>query len=664
MSATAKYLRSIAAAIRPDDKLSISEWAARHRVLPVDTPEPGPWRNLRTPYCLDIQNTMSPGTSYREGWVKKGHQLGGSAIGENLVGHAICAAAGSMLVVFATLEDAKQWEITRFEEMRKSTRELRKRVRDADRAGSNNTKLRKKYPGGVMRLVSANRVGGLKSATIRYVKFEEPDEYALDIGDQGDPITLAKKRTSNFGRKAKIYGDGTPTIEGRSAIDRHFKRGDQRRWHLCCPDCKHPQPLDFKQLKWVANEPETALYYCIACGVGHPEHAWKSANYRREEHWSEAECAERGVAHWKATATGEPGVASWHMPSMMAPIGWRPWVQLAADWIAAQGDEEALKAFTNNELGEPFAENVKNALSAELLRARAENYALMTCPSRGLIVTAAIDVQDNRLAVELRAYGRGEESWGLHFGEIYGSPASPDTWGKLRELLLAPIKHESGQFIRVDAAAIDMGGHHSEDVKAFCRDAQLRGRHWFAIQGAVQYNAPPLGKPRTVDFTWRGKPVPGGVTLRYVGTQAVKNLIDSRLRGILAPGAGYLHFPLGYESDYFAQVVSERREWRRDKTGRKSLWWVKGSARNEAWDLLVYGYSAFLYLMSGRHAETVWRERERVFGLAPQLDMLDKPADDPALGDDLIPPDAPRDVISKGRPPRRGGFVQRWRAGY
>lgn len=37
----------------------------------------------------------------------KGHQLGGSSAGENFIGGSICTAAGSMLVVFLTLDDAK-----------------------------------------------------------------------------------------------------------------------------------------------------------------------------------------------------------------------------------------------------------------------------------------------------------------------------------------------------------------------------------------------------------------------------------------------------------------------------------------------------------------------------------------------------------------------------
>jgi len=623
MSAAAKYTRAIAAALQPDERITVDVWAERNRILPPDTPEPGPWRNTRTPYLVDIMRTLSPGSGWREGWVKKGHQLGGSASGENFLGSAICTAAGSILVVFPTLEDARQWEQTRFEEMRRSTRELRRRVRDGGKAGSGNTKLRKKYPGGVMRLVGANRVGALKSSTIRYVKFEEPDEYAVDLGNQGSPITLAIKRTSNFGNKAKIYGDGTPTIKGHSAIDAQYRRGDQRRWHLCCPECAHPQPIEWTAIRWDDGDPSTAKLYCNACGVGHSEAVWKGRNYARPPGITEARAAELGLAHWKPTAQGEPGVASWHLPSFAAPIGWRPWTRLAADYIAAKGNEEKLKAFRNNEEGDVWAEQIGTVLDAKALRARAESYPLLTCPARGLVVVGAVDTQDNRLAVELRAYGRGEESWGLHQGEIFGSPSDPGTWAKLRELLEARIPHASGQTIGVDACAIDMGGHHAEDVKAFCRDAALRGRHWFAIQGARDYDAPALGKPRAVEFTYRGKPVPGGVTARYVGTQAIKNKLYGRLRDLTAHGPGYLHFPLAYSEDWFTQVVSESREWRRDRAGNRALHWVKpnNATRNEGWDLLVYGYAAYLYAMAGRNAEAVWLERERIFGLTAQADL-------------------------------------------
>lgn len=675
---TRAFLRAIAEAVKPDQKVWVDQWAEQHRVLPPDTPEPGPFKFSRTPYLVDIHRTMSPGSPYREGWWMKPHQVGGSVTGENLIGGWVCTAAGSILVVFPTLDDAKQWELTRFEPMRANTRALRRQIRAADEKGSDNTKLRKKFPGGVMRLVGSNRVGALKSATIRYIKFEEPDEYqALD---QGSVVGLAKARTANFGRKAKIYGDGTPTFDERSEIQRQVKRGDQRKWFLHCPDCAATQSLVWEQLKWLEQAPETARYACASCGTLNDEAAWKARNYApRPPGMTEAEARESGRAYWEATAVGEPGVASWcGLEALAAPVGWRPWAGLVVEWLAAQGDDDKLRIFYNNMRGLPYQDKVRNEVGAEQLQQRAEQYEVMTCPQGGLVVHAGVDTQDNRLAVVIRAYGRGEESWGLFHGEIYGDPSFPETWAKLRELLEAPIRHASGQVMRVDSAAVDAGGHHAEDVYAFCRDAQLRGKHWFAIRGASSYDAPKLGRPKKIEFTWRGVAVPGGAELRFVGTQSIKSLLDGRLR-LNKPGGGYVHFPLGFKADYYKQLRAERREWRRDKQGRKSLWWVKSSERNEAWDCEVYAYAAHLYSMSGRHAEAVFREREKLFGIAMQLDLLtgQLTLDDGAVvqtsgpaaeiveeaeaeAERIRAPVGGHPLKTAPKPPKRRGFVQRW----
>lgn len=58
-------------------------------------------------------------------------------------------------------------------------------LRDAMKKGSENTKLRKKFPGGLMNLVSATKAGRLKSTTVRYVLLEEIDEYVLNVDGQG-----------------------------------------------------------------------------------------------------------------------------------------------------------------------------------------------------------------------------------------------------------------------------------------------------------------------------------------------------------------------------------------------------------------------------------------------------------------------------------------------
>lgn len=680
--------RARAAGLKPDALVWVDEWAEANRVLPPDTPWPGPYRNAPTPYLIDIQRTMSPASAYREGWWQKPVQVGGSVSGENMVATWICAAAGSIVVVFPTLDDGKQWELSRFEPLRAGTRELRRRIRPADEKGSDNTKLRKKYPGGVMRILGANRP--IKSSTLRYAKLEEPDEYPDDVNGQGSIVEMVRARLKNFGRRGKLFGDGTPTDE-QSKICMEAQRGDQRRWLLACPSCSHWQELVQEGLRWVDSDPQSVRYLCAnaECGALHTEHEWKVRNYApRRPGMTEPDARAAGLAHWEPTADGDPGVASWIGPeAFAAPISWRPWPELVVEWLAAQGNKERLKVWWNNIRAKPYKDEDRVTVGAEQLQQRAENYPLMSCPQGGLVVCASVDTQDNRLAVLIRAWGRGEESWGLWHDEIYGDPAipagsvdaegKPSPWTKVAELLATGIKHESGQVIRVDACAIDEGGHQTEHVRAFCRDMQLRGRHVFPVAGAKLYSAPMLGKPRKVEFTWKGAEVPGGILVRYVGTQLIKHKLDGRFK-LARPGGGYYHFPLGFTADYYKQLRAEQTKWLRDAKGNKQLWWVNPKGlRNEAWDLEVYNYACFLYCMSGRHADNVWAERERVYGKVRQLDLLENAAAADAQtsadpGQVADPADPPAEEIEAARaplpsrtnkPPRakRGGFVNRWR---
>lgn len=690
LSPIARCYRARAAGLEPDQQVWIDEWAEQNRKLPINSPFPGDYRNKLTPYLIDIQRTMSPASPFVEGWWQKPHQIGGSVSGENMIAAWVCVAAGDILVVFPNKEKAHNWELKRFTPMRDLSRALRRRIRPPTEKGSDNTKLRKKFPGGVMSLIAATRATAGKSDTVRYVKFEEPDDYADDVEGQGSFVDLVRARTKNFGSRRKVFGDGTPTLEGQSAIADQVKRGDQRHWRLFCPDCHTPQALEWTQLKVRDDDPASARYACIDCGALNDEATWKLRNYaERRPGMTERDAEAAGLAHWIATAEGEPGVASWiGFNALGAPFGWRPWSELWTEWRAAQGDEAKLKVFFNNNLAKTHSSTALATIGAEALQQRAEPYGLMTCPYGGLVLVASVDTQDNRLAVLFRAWGRGEQSWGVWHSEIYGDTSQPEVWAKLRELLDTPVRHESGQQMRVDVAFVDEGGHRSEEVRAFCREGQLRGKPWHPIAGAKNYYAPKLGKPKKVDFTWRGVPVPGGIERREVGTQAIKHLIDGRLK-LQKPGGGYYHFPLEFQPDYYEQLRAEKRKWQSDSRGRKELWWVnEKGARNEAWDLEVYNYAGYLFLMTGRHSETVFLMREKLFARTRQLDLLDDGAPVPAAASQTSAPPAEEEPQADGAPaivadeetraeeirapvptqkhkpsPRqkRSGFVNRWR---
>lgn len=598
MSPKQNLIAAIAEALSPDKPIKTSVWAAENRILPKDSPEPGPWRNDRTPYLVEIMDVLSPKQDdgpVREVYLKKGHQLGGSALGENFCGSTICSAAGNMLCVFATLEDAEKWELNRFEPMRESTPELRKRILDANIKGADNTKKRKKYPGGMLQLVGANRPGALKSTTFRYVMLEEMDEYKGDIGNQGAPEDLARNRTSNFRNKARIFGNSTPTIEGASAIDRNYLRGDQRKYFIPCPDCRHGQFLKWKNFKWPAGKPEEVGYACEACGTISSERDWKLKGLK--------------LGQWKPTAVGEPGVRSYHLPSFYAPLGWRPWVDLAVEFVNAGKDPVKLKKIVNNEWAECWQDQT-GTLDEERIEKRAQGYLLRTIPRGCLLLTMAVDVQGDRLEYKVLGFGRGKKHWVIDYGVLIGNPARQAVWDDLTELRGRPIENEFGISMRPLTCGIDSGGHHTHEVYAYCRKYQHE--MVFALKGAKERRVAIIGsQPSKQDIDIDGRTVKSGVQLWKIGTDTAKE----KLFGYLAqddlndPSEHFIYFPQGLGREYYRQLTAEK--W--DES--RQIYVKLNGRRNEAIDLFVYCFAAAYHprVCVDKMRESDWSHLEQIY---------------------------------------------------
>lgn len=83
---------------------------------------------------------------------------------------------------------------------------------------------------------------------------------------------------------------------------------------------------------------------------------------------------------------------------------------LTAKKALDQGDDTKMRSFFNSQLGILYA--FKNDLpEPDELSKRAEAYEELTVPKNGLVITAGVDVQHDRLAVIIRAWGPEEESW-------------------------------------------------------------------------------------------------------------------------------------------------------------------------------------------------------------------------------------------------------------
>lgn len=601
MDGRAVYLAAFLRGLAPDPTLTVTEWADKHRVLPrVASAEPGQYRSSRTPYMVEIMNELSFSSPTREVTFMKPTQIAGSTILENWWLYTVDVAPCPFYIVHPTLDLAKSHSRQKLAPSISEMPAVKSKIRDVRSRDSGNTLLTKLYPGGILYLSGANSPASFRQKSIRCVALDDLDGY--EMTSEGDPEELATRRTDNFRTRKKIYRCSTPTSKGVSRIEAAFDSGSQAHYHVPCPHCEELQTLEWGGpgaafgIKFERDDDGQVIdawYKCRHCGARINESAKTDMLARGE--W----------IHEKPTRAHR----SYHLNSLYSPLGWVSWKQIAVEFLKAKKSPERLRVWTNTRLGLPF-EDAGDQPEWALLMARAEPYSQLVAPRAAHVLTAGVDVQDNRLAVAIWGWGREEESWLIWWGEVYGDPAQVEIWNRLDEVLFRDIPVEGGGARQILAAAVDVGGHHTQQVYRYCRDRPERA---MAVKGASAMNRPIVGKPTAQDVDFSGVRIKGGVQLWPLGTDTAKGNIYGRLR-ITEPGPGYVHFPVGVPEDFYYQLTAEKRVTRYVK-GFPRFEWVKVAPRNEALDCYVYAYAAALCL--GTYSGAV--DWDRAEGQATQV---------------------------------------------
>lgn len=641
-------------------RLTVSEWADEHRILAQkNSAEPGRWRTERTPYLRAIMDCLSPDHSCEKVTFVAGTQVGKTECGNNWIGHTVDVDPCPMMVVMPTSSLAKRWSRQRLAPLIADTPSLAAKVAQIRSRDEANTTLLKDFEGGMLVIAGANSAADLRSMPVRKLFKDEVDGYPFDVDGEGDPSALSENRTDTFARR-KILETSTPTTAGFSRIWASFELTDMRRYWVPCPECGAKQWLKWANIKWDSDAAHAAQgqelwaaikrstrYCCEHCGA------------LIEEHHKTAMLA---GGEWRADKPADsPKHVGFHLSSLYSPLGWRSWAALVAQFIEAKrksdaGDQSLLKAFVNNRLAECWEEQGDKVEQGKIA-ARAEPYKLGEVPAGGLMLVAAIDCQGDRLEFKVKAYGPGEESWTVDYQVLYGDPGLEQVWRDAEARIVAPYRHASGKDLAIEACAVDSGGHHTQQVYAFCR--RLAWRRVFAIKGASDSSRPVLGKPSAVEFNYRGQKVKGGAQVWQVGTAVAKKTIYGRLR-IETPGPGYCHHSLDLPKDYYEQLTCERLVTRYVK-GHARLEWVKPAGkRNEALDLEVYCLAAAWFMGVPRWPARRWEQLKQQ--LAPDLFSTDSPPESSTRGPGGDTPPAPAAAVGvkQARRVRRGGFVKSW----
>lgn len=319
-------------------------------------------------------------------------------------------------------------------------------------------------------------------------------------------------------------------------------------------------------------------------------------------------------------------------------------------WLQAQNDPAKLKTFVNDRLAETYEDHSMRAIRHNAIADRAEQYELRHAPDGVLEVTAGVDTQDDRLAVQLVGWGVGMAHWTLDYVELPGDPAQEDVWVSLTQLLNAPIQHAWGITLNVEATFIDAGGHRTEAVKDYAR--QKRVKRVMCGFGAVPNNAPPLSKGKLTDINHRGRLDRRGVLIYHVGTVGLKHWLYGRLStdADKAPEARVTHFSAELDRAYFTGLVSETFNPAKNRFEKRR------GARNEPLDTFIYALAAAHHpeLRLHRRSRADWEQRAQYLRrlqerVSPAVAVPAQPAPTsvaPSARSTVAPAPAPRATIA------------------
>lgn len=593
-SPIAAFLRGI----KPDPRLTVSEWAEQFRILPPESAEPGRFKMSRTPYMREIADRLSAHDPAQRIIFKKSSQVAGTETGNNWLGYVIDIAPSSFLYVMPTDALMKQTSKTRIDKMIDSSPTIRAKIKPARAKDSKNTIQLKEFEGGFFLGVGANSPVGLASTPVRNVYMDEMDRYPMDVGGEGSAASLAETRTSTFGSRRKIFYTSTPTLEGASAIDNLFKTTDQRRYHVPCPHCGGAQHLVFEQLRYDKSKIRTAdfnvQYECIHC-----------RQLIAERHKTQMLAA----GEWIATIPDHNNlfIYGYHINALYSPYGWYSWADMAREFEAAQSEIPKLVAFTNTKLGETF--NLKGEKPDwELLWSKRETYTKNKPFADVAFITCGVDVQADRLELEIVGWIKGKRSQSIDFRILFGDTTQQPVWDQLEAVLNETFIREDDCIMKISKMAIDTG-YNTQHVYNFCR------KHSSSIVIPVKGQANQIimvSHPKVVDRSEKGKAI-GRVKIFNIGVSIIKSEIYGWLK--LAKNndesypAGYCHFPM-YDEAHFKSLTAEEFKQTTNKKGEAIYQWVVKYPRNEKLDCRVYARAASAVMGMDRYTDDYWQKMQ------------------------------------------------------
>lgn len=551
------WLHDALRVLKPPEKLTVSEWADKHRILDSKTSaEPGQWSTDRTPYLRGVMDAFTDPRVEEIIFVKP-TQVGGTEALNNMLAYVVQQDPSPSLVVYPQLELAEFTSKNRLQPMFELSPATAARYRTGE-----SKDLELQFDGMYVVISGANSPASLASRPIRFLFMDEVDKYPKSAGKEADPRSLARERTKTFAFNKKIVQTSTPTVKN-GPIWQAWEAADVRlQYFVPCPHCGHFQTLKFKQIKFdkeLKREEvrQTAHYECEACRQtirdNHKPFMLRAGEWRDQD--------------------GKPrrgGKTGFWLNAIYSP--WVRFGDVAYEFLTAKRSPEELMNFVNSWLAEPW-EHTQVKMNSDKVLERISGYEEGVVPERTIFLTAGVDVQKDRFYFTIRAWGERMTSWNVRHGFV-------ETWAEIEDIMNLPYYARDGTEYFVHLCGID-SGYNADETYDFC----VKNSEWaVAVKGSSTeiQNKFRLTK---IDREERGM---YNISLYLVYGAWYKDFIANRIaRKPDEPGGWFVHNEC--DLDYAEQVTAEEKVTVKRNGREIDVWQPKAAhADNHYLDAEVY----------------------------------------------------------------------------
>ncbi|MDR0475567.1 MAG: phage terminase large subunit family protein [Treponema sp.] len=577
-------------------KRLISEWVEGRRILPAASPFPGPWRNERTPFSVEIMDNMSPYNPCQKQAVLKARKLGITTAIENVVAYWIDQVPAEQLYSTANEALTKDWSSKKISHVIDSLGIRHKLIAADQNAKSRRTGDRmavKEYIGGSLDIITAMSLMARRALDKRCLWIDETDGVeAQTATGEGNWCEILMAHTNSYGARKKITLFGSPSTYEASLITKYYDQGDQRKFLIPCPVCGRSIELKLgnEQTSWgLKTETKAgaiidAFYICEHCG----EAIWdndKLIFYSHEPRCRKHPEKKLEPAHWEPTVKPDPIFHSYQINSLYSPVGMLSFREVAIEQERAQNEgPDAMRSYVNIYMGLAYKDEGSRPKIENVISMRGA-HRLGVVPPVSMFLTVGIDVQRGskkdvnnppRLELQVLSHGIGYKTCVIDYKIFYGETGDPYSgaweemyeWGEKTQLT---YYRQDGMPFKVVIVFIDSGDAYEGRAEVTYRFCERWYPNTYPIKGFGALKADPKKKEKAdipgagAYKKYRAAPIGnGGETVFEVNTSFYKNELYTNLNVPRLPAdpqrSGFIEFPVDLHEEYFLQLTgSEKR---------------------------------------------------------------------------------------------------------